>query len=287
MALVTRISTADAETNSIMFAAQIPDAKAGEAIDACAPCYIKASDGLVYMSNGTAANEASKVVGFSKRSAAVGQPVTLFGVGSRFEYATGMTPGQPLYVGATKGRLDTAPTVGCTAPVAFAVTATHVIATRLSQGLSGALPAVKAVRLAGAAAGDVTLTGIAVGDTLIKVFAIGPTIARKLISGGSAGDHTVTGITTADMLIGVWEQDGTSGIYTDRTSEFTIASADTINNGDGTDTTGDKLDVMYQDSSTVLADLTSEFTVAAGKINNTGGTNTTGMVLLVLYNDLT
>jgi hypothetical protein len=72
---------------------------------------------------------------------------------------------------------------------------------------------------------------------------------QALIAGGSAGDHTVTGIALADTLVSVFEQDGTSGLLTDRTSEFTISAADTINNTGGTDTTGDKLLITYVDAS--------------------------------------
>lgn len=71
-------------------------------------------------------------------------------------------------------------------------------------------------------------------------------ISKALIAGGSAGDHTVTGIKTTDELIAVFEQDGTSGLLTDLTSEFSISAADTINNAAGTDTTSDKLLVLYK-----------------------------------------
>jgi hypothetical protein len=64
-------------------------------------------------------------------------------------------------------------------------------------------------------------------------------------SGGAAGDHTVTGIAVGDALLYVWKQDGTSGIITNLTSEFTITGPDTINNGGGTDTTGDNLIVHF------------------------------------------
>ena len=68
--------------------------------------------------------------------------------------------------------------------------------------------------------------------------------ARK-INGGSAGTHTVSGIKTTDELISVLEQNGTSGILTDLTTEFSIVKADTIANPGGTATSSDKLIVMY------------------------------------------
>ena len=67
----------------------------------------------------------------------------------------------------------------------------------------------------------------------------------KLIAGGAAGDHTVTGILASDRLAAVYEQDGTSGLLADLTSEFSLSSGDTISNTGGTDTTGDKLLVVY------------------------------------------
>jgi len=71
-----------------------------------------------------------------------------------------------------------------------------------------------------------------------------------LKAGAAAGDIAVTGIAVGDELVSV------------------------IRIVDGAD-------------ATVLSDITSEFTIAAGKINNTAGTNTTGNQLLVFWNDLT
>ena len=70
-------------------------------------------------------------------------------------------------------------------------------------------------------------------------------IKISLISGGSAGNHTVSGITIKDELIAVLEQDGTSGVLTDLSSEFSIVKADTISNTGGTATSSDKLLVFY------------------------------------------
>ena len=72
----------------------------------------------------------------------------------------------------------------------------------------------------------------------------------KLVAGGAAGDITVSGIAAGDELCFV-------GVFT------TAASIATF------------------------ADLTSEFTVGAGKITNTGGTETTNNQLMVVWLDLT
>lgn len=70
-------------------------------------------------------------------------------------------------------------------------------------------------------------------------------IKQAFIDGGAAGDHTVTGITTQDTLVSVLH-DTSSGILADLTSEFSIDSDNTINNGGGTATSSDKLLVTYQ-----------------------------------------
>jgi len=75
-------------------------------------------------------------------------------------------------------------------------------------------------------------------------------IVAKLINGGAAGNRTVSGIRVGDSLISVIQFGvDTGGIVgvADLTSEFTITGNDTINNTGGTDTTGDKLYVLYQD----------------------------------------
>jgi hypothetical protein len=134
MALQARVTNADVslDASTGMYAPQISggetgDLLAGEALDPGAACYIKGSDGKVYQSNGTAANEAAKVDGFTAKARAIGQAVSLYGPGARFNYATGMTPGQNLYLGTTAGRLDTAPTTGGTVIIARACSSTDII----------------------------------------------------------------------------------------------------------------------------------------------------------------
>jgi hypothetical protein len=94
-------------------------------------------------------------------------------------------------------------------------------------------------------------TGMIENDA-IKGSKISNPIKLALIDGGSAGSHTVSGIRTGDELISVLEQNGTSGLLTDLTTEFAIASSDTITNSGGTDTSGDKLLVLYLDKTTDL-----------------------------------
>jgi hypothetical protein len=108
---------------------------AGENLDAVSPCYIKASDGKVYMSDGAASNEAAKFHGFVARQTNLGEPVTLFGAGSRFKYSAGMTPGATLFIAAAgayngAGELDTAATTGDSKGTAFAINATDIVVCR-------------------------------------------------------------------------------------------------------------------------------------------------------------
>lgn len=135
MALITRSSTASGDTTHLIKVPQISgDLYAGEALDPVAPCYIKASDGLVYMSNGTAVNEAARMMGFTPRAVAVGQPVTLYRIGARFGYGTGLTIGTLLFVGATAGRLDSAATTGGLVAVAEVITPTDIQVVAMRTG---------------------------------------------------------------------------------------------------------------------------------------------------------
>jgi hypothetical protein len=135
MALVTRSTSASVETitgASAVRLPNLPDLIAGEALDACAPCYIKSSDGKVWMSNATAANEAAEVVGFTGTAYVVGEPVTLYPPGVVFYYGddfsgASITPGDVLYTGATAGRLDTAATAGDPEGVAVVLDDNHIV----------------------------------------------------------------------------------------------------------------------------------------------------------------
>lgn len=133
MALLTApAATITVETRSAQHAAQIPASLgllAGEDLLAAAPCRIH-SDGKVYMSNGTAANAAASVHGWTGKSYKSGEPVTLWRAGVIFEYGSGLTPGATYYVGTTAGRLDDAATTGDATGVALAINSTHIIALR-------------------------------------------------------------------------------------------------------------------------------------------------------------
>jgi hypothetical protein len=128
MSLVTPRTGPSPDTNTMMYADQISGLIAGEDLLACAPCYVKAADGKIYQSNGTAANEAATFFGFSAKAYKAGMAVTLFGAGTRIGYADPgtLTVGAKYFVAATAGRLDTAATTGGTVAVARAITDTDI-----------------------------------------------------------------------------------------------------------------------------------------------------------------
>jgi hypothetical protein len=130
MSLVTRDSACSMDANTGRKAPHIAGLLAGEAIDAGAPVYIKSSDGKLYMSNGTAANEAAEIVGFAPAAASAGEACSVYGKGARFRYGSGLTPGDKYYIAATAGRLDTAATTGDAVGVAQAITSTDIRITR-------------------------------------------------------------------------------------------------------------------------------------------------------------
>lgn len=126
MALLTRVAQASGDTTHLQKVPQISgDLYAGEALDAVAACRV-AADGLVYMSNGTANDANARFTGFTPRAVAAGQPVTLYRLGARFRYGSGLTPGALYFVAATAGRLDTAATTGGLVAIAEAINSTDI-----------------------------------------------------------------------------------------------------------------------------------------------------------------
>jgi hypothetical protein len=115
------------DANSAAYAEQVSgNLYAGEDIDAVAACHI-GTDGLVYMSNGAAANQAAHFDGICPVKRLKGEPLTLYGPGTIFKYSDGgLTPGRNLYVAATKGRLDDAATTGDDQGVVRTINASHV-----------------------------------------------------------------------------------------------------------------------------------------------------------------
>jgi hypothetical protein len=91
---------------------------AGENINAGDACYWKASDGKVYRSNGTAANEAARVDGFALRDTLAGNAISLYW-NVNIAYGTGLTVGAFYYLDTVAGGLSTVATTGGTVPIAI------------------------------------------------------------------------------------------------------------------------------------------------------------------------
>jgi hypothetical protein len=94
------------------------DLLAGQAV------YLSAS-GLA-LSNSTGTGAANAFVGLVAADAKSGEAVTVFGIGARFKYGTGLTVGAKYYVSNTAGALDDAATVNGTTAVCQAVSTTDV-----------------------------------------------------------------------------------------------------------------------------------------------------------------
>lgn len=134
MADLTKSAQANIDASTGMFAGQkTGNLYAGEDLGAVVPCYIKASDGKVYQSNGTAANEAAKFDGFTPVAFLSGEPVTLFSAPARFRYGTGLTIGADLFISATAGKLADAATTGGVRAIARVITATDIVCTKHSD----------------------------------------------------------------------------------------------------------------------------------------------------------
>jgi hypothetical protein len=125
MATVAKSGTPSLATTVPCPAHTISGLYAGEALAAGDLAYIKASDGKVYKSDGSAADAEAKVDGMVLQAAPIGEAVSLY-FDVTVRYGAGMTPGARLYLSATDGLIDDAATTGGTAPIGFVVDATRI-----------------------------------------------------------------------------------------------------------------------------------------------------------------
>jgi hypothetical protein len=99
---------------------------AGEDIGAGDACYIKASDGKVWLATGAANTAPADVAGFAQIQAYAGDAVTLICNGN-FRYGAGMTVSAKFYLsGTVPGGLADAASTGGLAPIAVAIDATRI-----------------------------------------------------------------------------------------------------------------------------------------------------------------
>lgn len=201
------------DTTTAQFAPHITGLMAGEDLLACAPCYIKTSDNLVYMSNGTAANEAAEVVGFSARATRAGEPVTLYGIGTRFHYAAGtLSPGAILYVAATAGRLADSGTTGDPMGVAFAINPYDIIIFRAGPaGYNNSVAdgAISSAKIADGAIELVNIKPAVLDSTVVKNMAAGdvkagiPILYHISVAAGTNGNTDLIA-TYKTKIVDVW-----------------------------------------------------------------------------------
>ena len=283
MGLITRSAYAGLDVSSGQFATQLAGLIAGEDLDAVAPCYIKSSDGKIYMSNGTSANEAAEVVGFSPREADAGEPITLYGPGAIFRYGSGLTPGNILYVGATAGRLDSGATTGDAFGVVEVISATDV---RVIAGNP---------RLTSATVGDGTITTAKLASdavTTVKITDVNVTAAKLEAGGASAGIYGTQVRFTADAnVIGgvpvmhrIDVADGTTGnvdvVLTHKTLITNVWLVKTAAAGGASDT------ITVKNSTTAITDamdinVADKVVVQVGTIDDAQSTVSAGGTLRV------
>jgi hypothetical protein len=132
MALQAIDSNASVDASTASVAPQISGLVAGENLFAGAIVRIDPTSGNVFLANGTAADANAIIAGVVPRAAGIGQPVTIYGIGARFRYSTGLVPGAKLYLGTTAGRADTAATTGDAVGVFRVINSTDVQVIRMA-----------------------------------------------------------------------------------------------------------------------------------------------------------
>lgn len=132
MAVVPKVTRASMDSTTGMLASQISGLIAGAAIPALAFCYIDSATGKVFPTDATAADQKAQLAGVCPRAANVGEPVTLFGIGTVITYVDGvanpLTPGTRYFldVTANAGGLNTVATVGDAAGKVQAISASAI-----------------------------------------------------------------------------------------------------------------------------------------------------------------
>lgn len=103
-----------------------------EDIDPLAPCLLN-SDGEIEMSNGTTVGATSAFIGVAARGGLAGQPGSLYGVGTQFEWDDqgGLTPGAPYFIGTTDGTIDDTATTADNLGSFMAITAKVLVVTAI------------------------------------------------------------------------------------------------------------------------------------------------------------
>jgi len=119
MAEITRVGRPTLSTVGAPPNTRLGGKVAGAAVEAGDLIYIKGADAKVYPATAAANDEKAVCAGIAGEKAGVGQGVTIVR-NVNIGYATGMTPGTPVYVsGTAAGGLATTPTQAKQIPVGF------------------------------------------------------------------------------------------------------------------------------------------------------------------------
>lgn len=127
MADVTRVASAHLDASTGMYAVQITGLLLGEDCDAVDAMYIKTADGKLYVADGGADDEEAEFIGFTPRAGKAGQPMTVYSLGARFQYGSGLSPGAGYFLSGTEGILADAATIGGTVVIAVAINSTDIL----------------------------------------------------------------------------------------------------------------------------------------------------------------
>jgi hypothetical protein len=127
MAVIVKSAKANLDATTGMIAPQVSGLIAGELLEAVSACRIH-TDGKVYMSDASAADAEANFRGFVARKTRVGEPVTLYGLGTVFKYADGtLTPGASVFMGAADNQLDTVAQAGRAGAIAQAISTSNIV----------------------------------------------------------------------------------------------------------------------------------------------------------------
>jgi broad specificity polyphosphatase/5'/3'-nucleotidase SurE len=129
MAEITKLSTASPSSMGLVHGGQkLRAIPCGENI-AIGDALCLRSDGKLWKATGAAANANARCIGFAPTACDVGEVLTPIYNVIVSGYASGLTPGAPLYVsGTVAGGLADAASTGGTGIVAYAISATDIIA---------------------------------------------------------------------------------------------------------------------------------------------------------------
>jgi hypothetical protein len=109
MANIARSAKSSPDAIAGQFATQFGGNKLGEAVEAGQPLCMDANGVLWKFNNGSvAAAHRVLLAGVATRKATVGEPITPYGIGSRFHMSDGalLVPGRVYFCSATAGEID-------------------------------------------------------------------------------------------------------------------------------------------------------------------------------------